>query len=192
MAFATAADLASLLQVAAVDTSTADLLLDLATAAIQEHLRQDILAVTGDTFTVESPDGPWLTLPQRPVTNVNSVAVNGNTVTDYSKIGDRLYRVYGWRWPSVDTIPPLAIYGLKSTVTVDYDHGYATIPDIIRATCLRVAARAYSNPSGYIREQVDDYAYERPATGAGVYLDDDDRRAIKRYRRTSFAVSLSR
>ena len=116
--FAVADDVAVRLGVtlSAAESAQADAFCADASDLIREHCRQEFTAQTGVVVEREAPEGPWLDLPQRPVTNVQSAAVNGNTVTDFSQIGDRLYRVYGWRWPSVDTIPPLAIYGLKSTV----------------------------------------------------------------------------
>lgn len=192
-AFTTAQDIADRLGRTFTDTETtqvAALIAD-ATAQIQDFTRQTILPVAGDTMTRESPDGPWLELPQRPVTVVTSVAVNGNTITDYSKIGDRLYRVYGWRWPSVDTIPPLAIYGLKSTVTVVYSHGYDPVPEPVAAVCRRMVMRALaSGVSGLASEKIDDYQYQAAEPGAGVILTPADEKQLRRYRRPARSISL--
>lgn len=162
---------------------------------IRDYIRQDISAVTGDVTTREAPDGPWLDLPQRPVNAVTSVAINGHVVADFSQIGDRLYRLFGWRWPSVDTIPPMAIYGLKSTLSVIYNHGYTPIPDVIVAVCRRMAMRAFINPTGVtsLEETIDDYgnkvAYADRA-GTGVNLTDDDRLSLRRYRRGAWSMDL--
>jgi hypothetical protein len=110
-------------------------------------------------------------------------------VTDYTQIGQRLYRVYGWKWPSIDTIPPLAVYGLKSTVTLNYDRGYTSVPAAIKAETLRMVGRAIGNPSGYVSERLDDYTYQRADGTAGVYLDEAGRSALKRWRRSAFAIA---
>lgn len=162
---------------------------------IRDYLRQDVSAVIDDVMTREAPDGPWLELPQRPVTTVTSVSINGHVVGDYSQIGDRLYRVFGWRWPSVDTIPPMAIYGLKSTLSVTYDHGYATIPDVIATVCRRMALRAFINPTGVTSQEgsIDDFGTKvayADRVGAGVALTDDDKLSLRRFRRGAFSVDI--
>lgn len=163
-----------------------------ASAVIRDYLRQDISAVVGDTMDIEAPDGPWLTLPQRPVTNVTSLAINGHVVGDFSQIGDRLYRLFGWRWPSVDTVPPLAIYGLKSTIHAVYDHGYSPVPDVIVAVCRRVVMRAMDNPLGASGgEAIDDYkAPSYSSAGTACWLSDEDKLSLRRFRRGAFSVEL--
>jgi len=177
------------------ELAQADAFLADAADLIRDYLRQDISAVVGDVMTREAPDSPWLDLQQRPVTAVTSASINGHVIADFSQIGDRLYRVFGWRWPSVDTIPPMAIYGLKSTVSVTYDHGYAPIPDIIAAVCRRMALRAFLNPTGITSEAntIDDYTHKvgyADKTGAGVTLTDEDKASLRRYRRGAFSVDL--
>ena len=162
---------------------------------IRDYVRQDISAVTGDVMTREAPDGPWLELPQRPVTTVTTASINGHVVGDFSQIGDRLYRVFGWRWPSVDTIPPLAIYGLKSTLSVTYNHGYSPIPDVIVAVCRRMAMRAFINPTGLtsLESGIDDWTNKvgyADRVGTGVALTDEDKLSLRRYRRGAFSVDL--
>jgi hypothetical protein len=161
-----------------------------ASALIRDFLRQDVTAVAGDVMTREAPDGPWLDLPQRPVTAVASVVINGTVVGNFSQIGDRLYRVFGWRWPSVDTIPPMAIYGLKSTLKVTYDHGYAAVPPTIVAVCRRMALRALVNPVGVTSEAIDDYKVSYAGTGIGVVMTDDDRKSLRRFRRAAFSIDM--
>lgn len=179
------------------EQAQADAFLDDASWLIRDYCRQDINAQTDLTFTVESPEGPWLNIPQRPVTRIASVEVNGQVVDGWSQVGDRLYRVYGWRWPSVDTIPPLAIYGLMSTATVTYDAGYDPIPQVIATVCVNAAMRAFDNPTGDLRESVDDYTRDKSRgfqgdqpTGVGVFLDLADQRRLRRYRRSAFMLPM--
>jgi len=89
----------------------------------------------------------------------------------------------------------MAIYGLKSTLSVTYDHGYSPVPDVIVAVCRRMALRAFLNPTGLISEDVaiDDYTRKvgyADRTGAGVTLTDEDKASLKRYRRGAFSVDL--
>ena len=48
------------------DTAKVNALLDDASQMIRDFCRQDLTAQTGLSMTIESPDGPWLVLPQRP------------------------------------------------------------------------------------------------------------------------------
>lgn len=188
--FAVADDVAVRLGVtfSAAEASQADAFCSDASDLIRDYCRQEFTATSGVVMEREAPEGPWLELPQRPVTGVTSVAVNGQTITDYSQIGDRLYRVYGWAWPSVDTIPPLAIYGLKSTVHVVYDAGFAEVPGPVFTTCLRMVMRAMDNPTGLDQANIDDSQTRYNNGRGGVFLADEDKRSLRRYRRAAFTI----
>lgn len=191
--FATAADLAVRLgrTLTTDEAAQADAFLDDASWAIRDYCRQDINAQTGLTATFESPDGPWLDLPQRPVTALTSVAINGQVVTDFKQVGDRLYRVYGWAWPSIDVVPPMAIYAPVSTVTVTYDAGYNPLPQAIVSVCINAAMRAFSNPTGVLRESIDDYSRDFSGDAAtGVLLDAIDQKRLRRYARRAFVIDM--
>lgn len=185
MTFATASDLASYLQ-QDVDTATAELLLDLATGAIQSATGQTVEQVTDDAVTVAAPSGEKLVLPERPASTPTLVKVDGSAVTDYyADVPDDpleptvLYRPGGWEaWDSVT--------GTLLRVEVTYTHGYATIPAEIKGICLDVAARAYRNPEGLrSRERaVDDYresdTYATETVGGSVMLSPSEVRAARR------------
>lgn len=168
---ATPADLASLLQ-HDVDTATATLALQAATAVVQAITGQRLVQVVGDVQVLDLDDydgGPYLLLPERPVTAVSAVSVGDTVVTDYSTqlSRSRLWRTYGWR--SALTVYPAQ----PSTVTVTYSHGYAPTDQrlqLARAVTLSLAGVAYTNPSGAVREQIDDYAvaYDAASTRMGA------------------------
>lgn len=64
-------------------------LLNTASNKVRRYIRQDITQSLGDVVVL---NGTWrtrLTLPQRPVTNVSSVAVRGNTIMPGSFAWDR-------------------------------------------------------------------------------------------------------
>lgn len=175
---ATPSDLASLLQ-QDVDTSTATLLIEAATAIVQQACGgQRLVQVLGDTLTVSAVADSWLPLPQLPVTAVSSVSLDGTTLTantDYKLFGNRLWRKqgwqanYGWPWelqgigsPWYSYAPPSLTWPFQepSSVVVTYDHGYAAGSQdlqLARTAVLSLAATAYSNPSGATSESIDDY-----------------------------------
>lgn len=162
--FATVDDLALLLQSSTVDVATAELLLESATAVIQAVTGQRIVEVVDDVVVLDLDEyddrDRYLLLPERPVTAVSAVVLGASTVTDFSAQlrRSRLHRVGGWRSTSTWS-------GSPSTVTVTYTHGYPEGDQrlqLARSAALSLAAGAYANPSGAIREQIDDYsvAYE--------------------------------
>jgi hypothetical protein len=173
---ATPADLAALLHIDEADLhmAAATLLIECATAVVQEAAGQGILRATS-TVTLEPSPGRWLWLPQLPVVSVASVELDGTVlaVGDYQVRGHRLWRESGWQ---LLTSPP-------SEVVVSYTHGYAEgAQELQRArhAVVALAGAVYSNPAGASRVQIDDYAvaYEAMAARmeAAPYLRDGLRR----------------
>lgn len=179
--FATRADLASLLQ-SDVDNSTADLLLECATAVVQEAAgNQRILQVVGDVVTTLGDSDYWLNLPQIPVTSVASVVLDGTTLTvgtDYKVFGNRLWRKLGWQsnigwpmdwqwgtWVQWPPSPPASTSWFTgpepSGVVVTCTHGYAPGSQdlqLARSAVMSLCAGVYANPDGATSVRIDDYA----------------------------------
>jgi len=160
---ATPADLASAVQ-SDVDTSTATLLIECATAVVQAIVRQRIVQVTESVvLDLDGYDGGvYLPLPERPVTAVTSAAIGATTVTDFTTqlSRGRLWRALGWR----STL--IAYYNQPSTATIAYTHGYAAGDQRLqlgRSAVLSLAMGAYANPAGMTAESVDDYSVQYAA-----------------------------
>ncbi|GAB3376251.1 hypothetical protein [Amycolatopsis echigonensis] len=152
---ATAADLRALLDedATSLPDDKATLLLSLATGAVQAAARQDLVFVADDTVQLLGDTDCWFTLPQRPVTAVGTVKLDGNPVTDWKPFGARLWRRCGW------AICP----GEPSTVEVTYSHGYQdTDPKLglARSAVLAVAARMFANPVGATGMSIDDFSQQ--------------------------------
>ena len=171
---ATPEDLASLLGRDDLDAYKATMLIECATAVVQEAAGQRIVRATS-TVTLEPSPGRWLWLPQIPVVSVASVTLDGTSLAagDYKVRGHRLWRETGWQ---LLTSPP-------TEVVVEYTHGHAEGAQELqraRQAVLALAGAVYDNPAGLSREQVDDYsvAYEAMATRmeAAPYLRDGLRR----------------
>jgi hypothetical protein len=175
---ATTTDLASFMQIdpASLNTATATLLIECATAAVQQAGGgQRIVQVAGDTCSILSTSESWLELPQIPVTSVASVVLDGVTLTvgtDYKVFGNRLWRVQGWQnnlgwtwgwdwqptwlWP-VTTYP----FPEPSLSAITYTHGYAAGAQelqLARLATLSLARGVYINASGVSSEHIDDYS----------------------------------
>lgn len=165
--FATNAEFAARLglTLTSAEQTRADTLLALASGLIQQETNQTISQITGDTLVIRSVYGDRLRLPERPVQSVASVVLTdpeGNATTvdtaDYYLDLDELVRVR-----SRLLFPELTFgmwargwLGPRWTMTVTYTHGFATIPELVKATCMEMVIRAWVNPGSVAREQVGD------------------------------------
>lgn len=166
MSFATVAELQDWMgfTVDASETTRAQLMLDSATSGIKAWTRQTIEQVTDDTVQLQ---GTWehvLELPERPVTSVSSVAVDGEAqtvTTDYLVVRNELRRpnaeFQNWQPPTSDFFPfaKTGWGGPSVIVEVTYTHGFATIPDDIKGICLAKAARMFMNPEATSAKLID-------------------------------------
>jgi hypothetical protein len=189
---ATPEDLASLLQ-QDVDTASATLALEAATAVVQAVTGQRIVQVADDTVVLDLDDfddSTYLSLPERPVTAVGAVLVGATTVTDVTAQlrRGRLYRANGWRSAL------LACPGGPSTATVTYTHGYPPGDQrlqLARSAVLHLASTVYANPGGATREQIDDYSVSYEAASARMEASPYLAAALRRqYGRTPTSVRL--
>lgn len=150
--FATSADLAARLQRSFSETEKdqAEQLLAGATARIRAITDQWISWVEDDVWVTDAPVSDVLWLPQRPVSTVASVLVDGVAVTDWRLRGSRLLRSGVWS----DGCAPVE-------VQVTYSHGYVLDDEhlaLAKDACLAIAAQRMSNPAGYKSESIDDYS----------------------------------
>lgn len=138
----------------------ADQLLAGATARIRAITHQWITEVEDDVWITDAPLDRVLWLPQRPVTAVASVKVDGVTITDWRLRGSRMIRPCAWTTDC--DLPP--------EVEVTYTHG---IPlgderlDLAKDACLAFAAAARTNPDGLKSEAIDDYTRAFAGGGGG-------------------------
>lgn len=140
--------------------ATADQLLHMGTTVVQAVVDQRLVITIGDEADLLGTSDNDLYLPQRPVTGITSVAVDGAEVTDYLRYGARLWRECGWADPCKPRTP--------STVSVVYDHGLDDDDwriGFARSTVLMLAAGAALGSPGVTSEGIDDYqvVYDRMA-----------------------------
>lgn len=170
----TPANLAGYIQ-ADVNTYSAQQAIDGATSAF-EAAAGIKLSPTSATYEAFALGQCKVWLPDYPVTAVASVTVAGVAVTDYSRVGQILYRSGGFGDSYTD--PPVAL-------VVTYTHGLADVTPDIKAAILDTAASAYLNPGTTIREQIDDYS--STVTTAGFQLSRSARALAELYRRPAVA-----
>lgn len=185
-------DLASALQ-QDLDASTANLLIECATAVVQAVAGQRILQVVNDTVTLDLDEydgGLHLSLPERPVTAVGAVLIGATTVTDFTSQlrSGRLWRAGGWRSTLV------AYAGQPSTVTVTYTHGYPPGHQrlqLARSAVLSLARGAYARPDGATQVRIDDFSAMYEAMSAQMEASEALQRQLRRqYGRPAGSVPL--
>lgn len=145
----------------------AELLLNIATGAIQEFTHQRLERATS-TVTLY-PNRFTVFLPERPVVSITSVtyenvAVAGWTLTEAGIV----HRA----WPG--------------PVKVTYTHGYLPIPFDIKGVCLDVARRGLTNPEGFVQKTVGDVSVSHGAhsgLAVGLQLADREMQTLDSYRR---------
>jgi hypothetical protein len=193
---ATVADLATLLgrTFTPQQEMQAQALLDQASSVVRAYVRQDITrATTTDVFPMRRADpllhrcGGVVTLPQRPVVDVDTVLVDGTEMTDWWLDGpELLVRAWTWGQPPAAHRPP--------QVTVTYTHGYDPVPGDIQAIVVQAANRVIVNPSGIRSEAVggESVTYLIPTTGEalGVLLSRTEQKVLDRYRRTAGSIQV--
>jgi hypothetical protein len=192
---ATADDLITLMQNPDLDVTLATLLIEAATAAVQAaadgqrivEVQDDVVELYLDRFDHSS----HLTLPQYPVTAVTAVEIGGSAVTDYVAELNRarLWRSSGWRTLDLDYIA-----GQPSTVSVTYTHGYPPGHQklqLARSATLALAAQACSNPTGAVREQIDDYMVQYAEAASRMHVTPPLANALRQqYSSSAFTVRM--
>ena len=177
------------LQTRGVDTTDTDralAALDSASEAVRDAAGCPISEVSATvSIPAPAPCEQWLNLPGT-VTDVESVAVDGEAVTTYVRQGSSLWLSGGWRstWEPVN-------------VEVTFTSGHADVPaDIIDLVCQLAHASLLQDapiPAGVASVAIDDYR-ESYATGADAsvsVLDLPDRVRMslrQRFGATSFVV----
>ena len=151
---ATTADLAAR-GIDTTDTALTDALLASASAAIRDAAGVPISRTTA-TITLATPAGRRLDLPP-PVQSVDSVAIDGDPVTDWSLVDNSLWRVRPWTRPG----------DIPKPVTVTLTFGLSEVPaDIVDLVCNLVAAGlahaegGYASSVGKVSERIDDYSVQ--------------------------------
>ena len=120
------------------ETSIVNVYLGVASTAVREAAGTAITRTTS-TITLEGVPGHRLTLPGAPIVSVDSVKVDGRTVTDWRLRSERLWRAAGWSGCE------------PSEVEVTFTHGLLEVPaDIVDLVCRAVAAAlaAYRSDDG--------------------------------------------
>jgi len=147
--------------------------LGLASAVIRRYCDQVLSVVTNDVVTLPPVRGSTLILPERPVTAVSSVLVNGSSVTDFWFTAAGILH----RGTVTGTIGESWVYG----ATITYTHGYAETTDefhAIKTVCMEAASRAYTLNERSASEAMGSTLMESAGYSPEVFLTQGEKRDL--------------
>jgi hypothetical protein len=188
-------------------------LLALASGMVRRYTRQEITATAGDVVTLSGTWNQTIILPQRPVTAVISVVLNGanpsynawklihdelfiGTGSFQPDYGTSLWGGTGLWGPSGSSQGPQATgatwQGPQAEVVVTYDHGYTTVPDDIVNEVAGMVALQLVSPVGVDSEMVGGYkvAWAKSPVG-GMSLTAETKSVLNFYRRRNASVTIT-
>lgn len=158
------------------DLARLQALLQDASSLMRSHSRQTLSFVAGDVIMRYPTASTFLSLPERPVTAVSLVTVDGVAVTDYYVIPR------GIRSGSVAS--PGSAWTRGATVT--YSHGFAeTDPEfgVLRTICIESAARAFAPNASGSPEVLGQIALESGGYAPAVFLTQSERETLSSFMR---------
>jgi hypothetical protein len=158
------------------DLSRLQALATKASAVIRAYCNQTLSPVTGDVITVYPTASSFLSLPERPVTAVTSVLVNGVATTDYYIVPRGLR--------SGTVASPGSAWTQGATVT--YAHGHAETSEAFKAiqsVCVEMVKRAYTaDESGQALSQ-GGFPVETVGFPTTLFLTQDNKETLKPFMR---------
>lgn len=170
------------------------MLAQMATAKIQRAAGgQRIVAAVTTGAVIDLPaghDDQYAALPQLPVRQVLSVAVDGTAITDYYLRSQALWRLRGWRGTGYGNV-----YTRPTQLTVSYAHGHLPGSQALqpaRTWALELARGGYGNPKGVTSEAIDDYRVTYAEADARMQIPSGVASAIAAAYGTSAYVTMSR
>lgn len=155
---ATPEDLASLLERDDMDAYKAGVLVECATAVVQEAAGARIVEVLNESVELLGTVASALFLPEQPVTAVASVTLDSVAVAQGSTSGTWRRPGTSWLWRDLGwaTTP-----GEPSSVVVVYSHGYPAGHQrlqLARNAVLGLLRGVFGNTEGATQVKIDDYA----------------------------------
>lgn len=158
------------------DERQAQQALDIASGIVRSRTGRD-WATGSFTAYLPATDSQWLSLPAD--ATVTAVTIDGAAVTDYTVVGERLFRYAGWLTSAYS--PPV--------ITVIYTTS-GVVPDDVLGAVLAVAADIYENPRGLASESIDDYTWRASESEFGAQAGAALTAVAAAYRRRPLTVPL--
>jgi hypothetical protein len=166
----------------AAEKDAAKKLIELASGLVQRAARQTIAEVKDDELRMRGSREFAIRLPERPITSIKSVTLDGTELNadDFYIDGADLVRRRGTVADISDGSRCLIGWGNPDVeMMVVYTHGWALkdIPAAIKAVVLESVTRVWVNPGAATQERYGSEAAEYRATG--MTLTKDERRTVR-------------
>lgn len=178
VALATIEELRNFLDDQEIPDAQGNLMLDAASGLARSYTGQVFDAVADDVVLLDGSGTGVLLLPQVPVTDVAALVEDPRGAaraliegTDFEWSADGILRSLG---------APFALRFRWYEAT--NSHGYAAIPDGLKAIVLRVAARGVTNPEALRQETIGRYAWTAGGETAGLGLYAPDLRELDAFK----------
>jgi hypothetical protein len=175
--FATAAEVCEFIGVdVPSDLTRLQSYLQMVSSKMRSYCRQTLSFVADDEVTRYPSASSFLSLPQRPVTEVSEVLVDGVATTDYYVVPR------GIRSGSVAS--PGSAWTRGAMVT--YSHGFAeTDPEfpVLRSICIEATARAYAPNASGSPEVLASIALESGGYAPAVFLTGSEKETLSSFMR---------
>jgi len=159
-------------------------LLELASALVQDEAGQDFELVTNDDVGVTTEErGIWL--PQRPINQINNISFYRYNLGDWT-LDPTSYVLAPDGW----VVPVNYGYWWRPGIlfTVNYDHGYAVIPDDVIAIVCNTVGRQLDNPTQNRRIAAGTFSESTDAKDTLALATGDARRLRRKYRRRVYST----
>lgn len=196
-AFATSDELAGVLgrDIGITALAGSDLVLQMASSLIQDEAKQQIVQVLNDSVSLRGTYDHVLRLPERPVLAVTAVRIRNGSIfaselplqTNVDYRWDRMGLLRRVTYITGRLVSPVSGYwgGPMAVVDVTYSHGYAVVPDRVKALCLSVAARVLSNPRGVVSETRGPFSTQFDRAIPHFTLNDHEKRVARSFRKVA-------
>lgn len=146
------------------------------TGNLFDFVEDDVVILNGTGSSV-------LLLPEAPVSAVTEVLEAAGRTTEAALAGP-LETSPVWEWDDdgvLERIDGGVFARRRRWYQVTYDHGFAAVPDEVKAVVLAAAARAIRNPEGLRQETLGRYSYTVAGESAGVGLYGPEREVLDPY-----------
>lgn len=154
--------------------------IDDCTVLIEDYCGKDFERRENRSFTLVSPGGCFIALPERvrPYIQVTQVAIDGATVNDWERQGKGLYRELGWP--------------MDSLVTVTGSWGYSPLPAILKTVTAAEVIRWMAQTPGLAMERTGEREVEYATASTPQSLSQAACQALRRYRPSAGTITLRR
>lgn len=154
-------------------------------ALVQGYCRRSFAEKVNDVVELEGTAERELELPGGAVKEIYRIEIDGTEITEFKRIGNRLWRRWGWQ-KRMGQIEP-------SVVTVTYTHGSNDVPADVKAVVCNEVMRVLSAAApGQTSETVGDRSVTYESGSGSIALSRSAKASLNRYRRRTGSAPLRR